>query len=254
MENKRKKIITSAFIILFAVALSSYLIFSPESSPSKDIASVDVSAVADSIDSSLSFTIKPLENLTDQFTDQALSSFVSKNSNAVGNGEISFSKSLPEADDVQEIISNIIDEQIKSMSVSDSDILINSNNSKETQQFYLIFVDGLIKNNLSAIPKDESILDNSSIASYFSGAAIQFGKIADILSALKVPLSWKDIHKQIFSLFLGLEKVIRSFATADNDPLRFLIASNQVLTQEADESFNKLKILIDKKIKDEGLI
>lgn len=249
LKIKRKKIITSALIILFAGTLSGYLIFGSLGPALNDVAKIDANAVADSISSSLDFTIKPLDNLTDQFTNQALSEFVSKNSS---NAKIS--KALPEPDDVQEIISNIIDEQTKKISVNDSDILVNSDNSKETQKYYLIFVDGLIKNNLSAIPDDEFILSNSSIASYFSGTAVQFGKIADILTALRVPPSWKDIHKQLISFFLGQENVFQSLATADNDPLRFLIASNQVLTQEADKSFTELKNLINKKIQDEGLI
>ncbi|MGC9610759.1 MAG: hypothetical protein ABSE68_00860 [Minisyncoccia bacterium] len=252
MKTKRKKIILSALIVLSAGALSGYLVLSPADPAPKDTVVADANAVANSIDSSLNFTIKPLENLTNKFTDQALSDFMSKNGDAVKSGNTKIAKALPDPNDIQTIISNLIDEQNKKVVVTDSDILVNNDDSKEMQRFYLVFVNSLIQNSFNSSSSDYS--EGLSATQYFSRTASQLKNAADVITLVKVPPSWKDIHKQIISFFRSQENVFESLAAGEDDPLRFMIASNQILTQEVDKSFNVIKNSVNKRIKDEGLI
>jgi hypothetical protein len=251
-SKKRRRAYLSFLILLTSLSFSGYLILSPTNSVPKKVTVTNTGSVADSITPSLDFTTQSLDNLTGQFTDQALKDLINKNQTIAKTKDLSKAKVIPDPQDINQIISKIIDDQSKEVVISDNDIQVNEDNSKDFQKFYLVFVDGVMRDNLSSLTLQN--LDSTSLSQYFAGTANQLKKVADILTVVKVPPAWVSIHKQLITYFTVQENIFQSLAAAENDPLRFLIASNQVLSKEINSGFDAIKNQINKKIKDEGLI
>ncbi len=254
-QKNRWRPYLSFLIILIAITLSGFLMFAPLSGPEKPknalIAAGNASDLTQ-INPSLDFTIQSLNNLTGQFTDQALKDLISKNQTIAKTKDLTKAKFVPDPKDVDQIISRIIDDQSKEVVIGDNNIQINDDNSKNIQKLYLVFIDGVMRENLSSLSLQN--VDSLSLSQYFAGTANQLKKVADILTVVRVPPAWVSIHKQLIAYFTVQENIFQSLAAAENDPLRFMIASNQVLSNEINSGFDAIKSQINKKIKDEGLI
>ena len=254
-QKKRWRLYLSCLVLVIAITMSGFLVFSPLSDAQKTKNAPIVAGSgsdAAQINPSLDFTTQSLNNLTGQFTDQALKDLISKNQSVAKTKDLTKAKIIPDSQDVSQTIAKIIDDQSKEVAVSDADILINSDNSKDAQRIYVYFVNGVIEDGFSGL--DINNVQNLSLMQYFASTANKLKSVADILSVIKVPTPWIGIHKQLLSFFLRQENIFQSLAVAENDPLRYMIASNQVLSQEMDKEFNSIKTSINKKIYDENLI
>jgi hypothetical protein len=254
-QKNRWRLYLSFLIVLIAVTFSGFLIFAPPPDTQKSknaLVSAESGSDMAQINPSLDFTARSLDNLTGQFTDQALKELIAKNQGIAKTKDPSKARVIPDPKDVDQIISKIIDDQSKEVVIGDKDIQINDDNSKDIQKLYLVFIDGVMRDSLSPLTLQN--LDNTSLSQYFASTANQLKKVADILTVVKVPPAWISIHKQLIAYFTVQENVFQSLAAAENDPLRFMIASNQVLSNEISSGFDIIKSQINKKIKDEGLI
>ncbi len=254
-QKNRWRLYLSFLVLLIATTFSASLIFFPSSNaqkPKSSPAAAGDGSDAVQITPSLDFTTQSLDNLTGQFTDQALKDLISKNQTVAKTKDLSKATVIPDPQDISQIISKIIDDQSKEVTISDKDIQVNDDNSKDIQKLYLVFIDGVMRDNLSSLTLQN--LDSTSLSQYFAGTANQLKRVADILTVVRVPPAWVSIHKQLIAYFTTQENIFQSLAAAENDPLRFMIASNQILSNEINSGFDAIKSQINQKIKDEGLI
>lgn len=252
MKTKRKKIIFSVLVVAFALAFSGYLVFSPVKPPNP-LGPAGGDAAVSGTDASLDFLISPLNNLTNQFTDQALQKLMDKNAQLAGDSKtLKNIQTLPDKQSVDQIISSVVDTQTKESDPSTISVQVNNDDSKDIQRIYLIFINSVIQDNFDQINGLDAT--SFSLTQYFSEVAGRLKNVSDILSAVKVPPSWVDIHKQLITFFLREENIYQSLAAAENDPLRYMIASNQLLSKQTENTWGAIKDSINKRIKNEGLI
>jgi large-conductance mechanosensitive channel len=204
----------------------------------------------------LSFYRQQLPNLTTEFTQSSLKKLIEDNQKAIVKGvkNPSAFKILPDANDVNKVISEIIDKDLSSEKINISELNINSSNSKETQLAYLAFIDYLLNDLKKANEKNLLNAINQPLPEYFNAIASEIENTVEILKIINVPPSWLEIHKEIIEVLLKQKNIFNSLATAKEDPLRFMIASQRVLITNLEQEFTKIKNNIEQKAKDEKLI
>jgi hypothetical protein len=189
-----------------------------------------------------------LPNLTTQFTNDSLNAVISQNQGETvkGSGEV---KTLPDKNDVEKIISEIIDKNTSAEIIDISKIRVNEKNTKEVQLAYLLFIDYLLKD-----PKDFPKPSDDSVPEFFRISYEGFKKKVDLLSVIYVPPSWVNIHQKILQFLTDQKNIYFSLASGSNDPLRFIIATKQILLSETEQQIEALKVMIRERAYEEKII
>lgn len=196
----------------------------------------------------LNFTIQPLPNLTNEFTDQALAKLMAENKAASGNA--ANAKTLPSAADTEQIVNTMIDAQLAKEKPDVSQVHQSKDDSKEMQIAYLIAINQIIQ---SSAGDPTSAPDSSTpVAVYFQTVGNNFQNTADLLKVMNVPPSWADIHAQLIAFYTTQADIYSSLAAGPNDPLRFMIALERVPSQ-TEQNFNPIRDAIDRRMKDQKL-
>ncbi|MFH1192935.1 MAG: hypothetical protein V1656_01295 [Candidatus Jorgensenbacteria bacterium] len=245
-----RRILLSAAILGASLSVGAYLVLT--ATPGKNTAGApgfDVSA-AGALSQNLNFA-RALPNLTNEFADRALERLIAQNETLKKGGEAAQTpKLLPEKTDVAAIVSKIIDDELAAEAIKESDLKVNTSNSKETQLVYLLFINQVLETQGGKMPD----LAGRSLTAYFAGTAAKLDETAEILKAVNVPPSWLTIHRDLVAFFLKQRNIYRSLGAADADPLRYMIATTRLLPAEAEKEFQKIQEMIGKKITDEKLI
>ncbi|PIP30176.1 hypothetical protein COU12_00750 [Candidatus Jorgensenbacteria bacterium CG10_big_fil_rev_8_21_14_0_10_54_38] len=245
-----RRALLSVAILGISLAASAYLMLA--TAPGKSIGNTPgfEASAAGALSQNLNF-VRALPNLTNEFTDQALERLIAQNETLKAGGEAAQNpKLLPEEADVAAIISKIIDDELATEAIKESDLKVNASDAKETQLVYLLFVDQALKTQGNEMPD----LADRSLTAYFTDTAAKLDETAEILKAVKAPPSWLGIHRDLVAFFLKQRNIYRSLGAADTDPLRFTIATTRLLPAEAEEEFQKIQAKIEQKITDEKLI
>jgi len=247
----------SFLLIAGALIVSAYLVFGGTEIPKRSDFLVNVQNSDSQTNKSpgLNFAPQVLSNLTAQFADEALQNLIQANQNLVDQGikDVSQTKLTPDKTDVEKVISQIIEDEASSEKINPAELFVSNDNSKPAQAIYLFMVDQIIKNKMA----DISVLDPnaaSSLTDYFSQVATNFSDAVELLKALSVPSNWLQIHTQIIEFFARERNIYRSLAAAEEDPIRFLIATYKILPLEAEKEFSQIREQINQKMKDEKLI
>lgn len=237
-----KKIALSAAVLFGGIAGSLFII----GSPAKQIEGVTVAA-ASSTNPQLGFTVSPLPNLTNEFTDQALSKLVAQNqANAQDATNI---KTVPNASEVEKIVSDIIDSETAKEKPDVSKVHQSTDDSREMQIAYLVAINTIIEN---SIVETATTSEGTSIDTYFSSVGSQFQITTEILQSMNVPPSWADIQAKLIAFYTAQADIYNSLGSGSDDPLRFMIALQRAPSQ-TQEAFNVLRDEIDQRIKDQKL-
>lgn len=201
-------------------------------------------ASATSTDPQLDFTVAPLPNLTNEFTDQALSKLVSQNQ--LNAKDI---QTLPNTADVEKIVNDIIDGEVAKETPDPSKVRRSTDDSKEMQIAYLMAISDIVQR--SAI--DTTTIDQGSeLNTFFTLVGTRFQTTTDVLESMNVPPSWADIHAKLIAFYTAQADIYRSLGSGSNDPLRFIIALQRAPTQ-TENAFGVIKNEIDQRIKDQKL-
>lgn len=240
---------STSLVILVSAIIASFFIVRGEQKQTPDylfqiVQNVNTGVSSRTFDGSL-------PNLTNEFADQSLKILVEKNSDMIsGTSKDSKNiKTLPEKNDVNKIISQIIDKNTDSEKIDVSEIRINQKNTKEIQLAYLLSIDYILKD-----PKDFPIPADNSIIEIFRSTSVGFKKKADLLKVIYVPPSWVGIHQQILQFLTDQKNIYTSLASGESDPLRFIVATKQILLTETDQQIENIKGAIRQKAKDEKII
>lgn len=252
MQKKKKRKIISALVLSFGIMTSVIILYSADSADKNNEAPFVVAGEA--INPRLDFFIQPLPNLTDEFTSKSIERLVKENEGKVSQGikDPAQLTLLPKKGDVEKIVDDLIDKDLASEKVDISEISINTDNSKEMQTFYLLFTDHLLKENSEEIAR----INSSQEKSFNERASLISNKLsetAEMLKVVNVPPSWTEIHIQLVGFFVKQKNIYQALATAEYDPIRFLIAIKR-LSGETEGSFSAIQDQINKKIKEEKLI
>lgn len=192
----------------------------------------------------LDFTINPLPNLTNEFTDQALAKLMTENQNAGGNA--ADAQTLPNAADTQQIVDNIINTELAKETPDVSQVHQSSDDSKEMQIAYVIAINQIVQQSTgdaSSTPDGSTPVDV-----YFQTVGNRFQSTADLLAAMNVPPSWADIHAELIAFYTAQADIYASLGAGQNDPLRFMIALERV-PNETQQSFAPIMDAINQRIK-----
>lgn len=252
IKNKKRKIIS--LCILLSGVVVSFIIINSGSQTQKGKNTEPIITAKGTVNPQLDFFIQPLPNLTDEFANKSLEKLVKDNEGKISQG-IKDPKQLtllPKKNDVEKIISDLIDNEFYSEKVSQSEIYINTNNSKELQSVYILFVNYLLKKNEGEIASIQGS-EGKTFQERFALTANRFGKTAEMLKEISVPPSWIDIHMQLIEFFIRQKNIYSSLSYAEQDPLRFIIAIRRISGDSEDE-FAIIKNQIEKRIKEEKLI
>ncbi len=250
--TRRRHALVSVLILTASVGAGTYLVLSPTNRSQKPDGELALGAAALAArPSNLDFA-RALPNLTGEFADRALEQLIAQNKtvNEGGTVDVKNLKLLPEKEDVNSIVSKIIDGELANEEVKISDLKVNASDTKELQLAYLIFINQALQTQGEEMPD----VMNSSLTSYFADTAAKLDETAEILKAVKAPPSWLGIHRNLVAFFLKQRNIYRSLGAADTDPLRFYIAATRLLPQEAEREFQNIQTAINKKIVDEKLI
>ncbi len=245
--TKRNRKVISAVILAVALSWSAYLIFSPASKNNGSSIRVVKGQENQLPDPTLAYQSSPLENLTLDFANKTFENAVNNNLyQNKGSPSIIPSNSA----DIQDTISQIIDNEYASEVVTSSDIAVGTDDSKSAQMFYLLYADQVI----SDIPTfSASSTPTTDLVSTFTTAAQNFDTAVQLLELIKVPPSWVGIHKDLLTLLIHQRNVFESLAKSGDDPLRFMIALYQGGSNQFDSAFSQIQKEIDQKIQDEKL-
>jgi hypothetical protein len=251
-STRGRRALLSAFILAASLGVSSYLVFSPPGGRGGEAAGADtVDQTGVTSSQNLDFVRLP-SNLTQEFTDRAVEKLVTENATLKESG-ITDPKDfslLPGEADVSSIVSNIIDSELASEEVKESDLAVNKLDTKEIQIAYLIFINQMLETEGGEMPD----VTSSPLTSYFADTAAKLDEVVEILKAVSVPPSWLSIHRDLVAFFTRERNIFRSLGAADTDPLRFMIASTRLVPEDAEREFQKIQTAINQKIIDEGLI
>ena len=235
-----KKRVVASTIILVGIFVSFLII----GGPAKQTEGVTISS-ASSTNPQLGFTVNPLPNLTNEFTDQALSKLVAQNQGNIDKK----ATTVPNASDVEKIVSDIIDSEVAKETPDISKVRQSTDDSKEMQIAYLFALNSIIQDSVLRTPNDSA---NASLDTFFISAGDQFRQSADILEAMNIPPSWADIHAKFIAFYTAQANIYKSLGAGSDDPLRFMIALRRVPAQ-TENAFNVLTDEINKRIKDQKL-
>jgi hypothetical protein len=248
-------------IIIGSVLWSFYLIFGQvkekEDLSKKPLFQIEVNSSENAIaQESFNFRRNPLPNLTNEFTDTALKKVIADNENlkAAGAKKPSDYYLLPPKRDIDNIISKLIEKELAAENVSEKELLINEEDSKEVQLTYLLVLEHLFEKMKEEINLPDPNNSNFSLLQHFAETASKFELLAEILKSIKVPPTWLQIHRDLVQFFLRQKNIFQSLAAAEEDPLRFLIATYRILPMKIEKDFEKIQVRINQKIKDEKLI
>ncbi|KKT90344.1 MAG: hypothetical protein UW92_C0040G0009 [Candidatus Jorgensenbacteria bacterium GW2011_GWA2_45_13] len=235
-----KKRVVASTIILVGIFVSFLII----GGPVKQTEGVTISSTS-STNPQLGFTVNPLPNLTNEFTDQALSKLVAQNQGNIDKK----ATTVPNASDVEKIVSDIIDSEVAKETPDISKVRQSTDDSKEMQIAYLFALNSIIQDSVLRTPNDSA---NTSLDTFFISAGDQFQQSADILEAMNIPPSWADIHAKFIAFYTAQANIYKSLGAGSDDPLRFMIALRRVPAQ-TENAFNVLTDEINKRIKDQKL-
>jgi len=203
---------------------------------------------ASSTNPQLDFTVNPLPNLTNEFTDQALAKLMTENQNNSGN--VADAQTLPSEADTDQIVGNIIDTELANEKPDISQVHQSTDDSKEMRIAYLIAIDQIIQQSTGDA---SSTPDNSTpVDVYFQTVGNGFQSTADLLKAMNVPPSWADIQAQLIAFYTAQADIYTSLGAGANDPLRFMIALER-MPNEAEQNFTPIMDAINQRIKDQNL-
>ena len=122
--------------------------------------------------------------------------------------------------------------------------IISSSNSRVDQEQYLSVIGSIIQTDLwgqlineprvSAIKFANFNTENSQIIAesqqYFNTRAAYYKKVIEKIRVVPVPPSWADIHQEILT---GLQTLVinhRALAQTSDDPLKGIVAMNNLMT------------------------
>lgn len=234
-----------AIIIVASGVAASFLVLR---TPAKPAVEGIVVASATSTNPQLDFTLEPLSNLTDEFTDRALSNLIDKNQNNTSDQKNI--TTLPSSADVEKIVGDIIDRETAKEQPDVSKVHRSDDDSKEMQIAYLVVIDTIIQESAKKTPTAAQM---SSLDTYFSSIGDAFRSTADLLEAMNVPPSWVDIHAKLIAFYAVQAEIYHSLGAGPNDPLRFMIALRRA-PAHTEQAFSALKDEIDQRMKEQKLI
>ncbi len=252
--NKKKKKILSFAVLILSLSVSGYLMFAPTGKNGEDgnfVVKIASGGQDKKPDPSLVFQANQLENLTLDFANKTFSNAISNNLYQ-GNGQPSILP--PDSSDVEKTISQIIDQEYSTEVVKDSDVTVGTDDSKNAQRIYVLYVNQVMSNLPSFSSGPQNSQDQNSLQSLFSASAQNLNTTIALLEEIKVPPSWVKIHKDLLSLLIHQKNIFESLSKANDDPIRFMIALYQASPSEFDKAFQEVKAEINQKIKDEALI
>lgn len=248
----RRRALLSVAILGISLAASAYLVLA--TAPGKNAGDTPgfEAPAAGALSQNLNF-VRALPNLTNEFTDQALERLITQNETLKAGGEQTTQtpKLFPEKADVNAIVSKIIDDELTTEAIKESDLNVNASDTKETQLAYLLFIDRILEAQSGKFP---DLASSPSLTAFFSGTAAALDRTAELLKVVNVPPPWLEIHRDLVAFFLRQRNIYRSLGAADTDPLRYLIAATRLLPAEAEKEFQKIQAKIEQKITDEELI
>ncbi|MEW6616973.1 MAG: hypothetical protein AB1333_00970 [Patescibacteria group bacterium] len=191
-----------------------------------------------------------LPNLTNELTNQSIQKLIEENEKR-GTKTIETAKTIPNKEETQKIIDEIIDNELKSEFVDPQTIQTLKDDSKETQEVYLLVINNII--NGVSINTTQETTKSTQISEYFSKTASAFASAEEVLRVMNVPRSWVDIHAKLIGFFAAQKNIYSSLALASQDPLRFMIAIQRI-GNESEGRFEAIKTDIKERIKSEGLL
>ncbi|MFH1161708.1 MAG: hypothetical protein V1696_00285 [Candidatus Jorgensenbacteria bacterium] len=250
-STRGRRALFSVAILGISLAASVYLVLA--TAPGKNMGGTPGfgAPAAGALSQNLNF-VRALPNLTNEFTDQALERLIAQNETLKAGGETAQTpKLLPEKADVAAIVSKIIDTELATEAIKESDLNVNASDSKDTQLAYLLFIDRILEAQSDKFP---DLASSPSLTAFFGDTAAALDHTAELLKAVNVPSSWLTVHRDLVAFFLRQRNIYRSLGAADVDPLRYLIAATRLLPAEADREFQEIQTAINKKITDEKLI
>ncbi len=250
---KRKRKAVSILILTASLALSAYLIFAPakKNVHQNALAQIATSSESQGTDPSLTFQPSQQENLTLNFANQTFNNAVN-NDLYQKNGSASIIP--PNQSDIQNTISQIIDQEYATPVLKSSDVTVGTDDSKNAQRIYVLYVNQVMSSLPTLTSDTSSAQTQESLESLFLSSAKNLDTAAQLLEAIKVPPSWVQIHKNLLSLLIHQRNIFESLSKAGSDPLRFMIALYQTSPTEFDSAFQEIKNEINQKITNEGLI
>lgn len=243
MKNKKNKVL--AVIIFLAGALVSFLILQSGKEKESDYL---FQIEGDSFTNpAFNFIKTNQKNLTEEFTNKSIEKLVEENTPIVEGETGGKIKTLPNEKSISEVIDSIIEEELSSEKISEEDIRINEDDSKNIQISYIFFINSLLKKTGEQIRiKGE---ENISVSEQFTFISNEFADAFEILKLVKTPPSWKDIHIEILSFLLRQRNIYASLAAGESDPLRYMIAIKRV-SEGADRKFEEINRDIAKKMEE----
>jgi len=191
-----------------------------------------------------------LPNLTNKLTNQSIQTLIEENEKR-GTKTIETAKTIPNKEETQKIIDEIIDSELKSEFVDPQTIQTLKDNSKETQEVYLLVINNIINGVSANIPQETS--KSAQVSEYFSKTAAAFADAEEVLRAMSVPRSWVDIHAKLIGFFTAQKNIYSSLALASQDPIRFMIAIQRI-DNESESRFEAIKTDIKERIRSEKLL
>lgn len=168
----------------------------------------------------------------DAFTDQETIEEMSKRAIAQA-----YSEMIKEAGEVIKAVPEIFD-----LKITDKDILITDDNSKEAIEKYLAQVSLILNSDNFFLQERAYSALRASIEENDFSELDQLIKENDVkietAKTITVPSSWKEIHKEGLRLTLVIRNIYASFRDLQNDPLKAYLALEEL--EKFSDSWNEL--------------
>jgi len=253
MNKKTKKILSFA-IILIALIWSGSLIFSPvskSSQSSEDSSQKQLVVTQSSTDPTLLFQSIPLENLTLKFADNIFQKAV-QNKFYQSDNNPNLKIIPPNQKDLENSISQIVDNELSQPLIATSDVIIGKDNSKEAQIVYFLYLNEVLQH-IPTYTSSSNDIANQSLNEIFAQSAQNFDMAINLLKIVHVPPAWVNIHYKILNLLAIQRNLFIDLTKSDNDPVRFMTALYAIQKDPFEAGLEIIQKEIEQKIKDEKL-